>query len=114
MTVAGRTFRPGEAVIVLIGSANRDPDAFPGAAELDVTRYAARPRPRRHLAFGLGLHYCIGASLARLEMEVVLRAVAARVGGIELLVDRPPYRPNLVVRGMSELPVRLTKGTSAR
>jgi hypothetical protein len=112
VTVAGRTFQPGDAVIVLIGSANRDPDAFPDAAELDLTRYAARPRPRRHLAFGLGLHYCIGASLARLEMEVVLRAVAAGVGGIELLVDNPPYRPNLVVRGMAELPVRLVKRAS--
>jgi cytochrome P450 len=65
-------------------------------------------RPPRRLAFGLGLHYCIGADIARLEMEVVLHAVAARVAGIELLVDRPPYRPDLVVRGMSELPVRLT------
>ncbi|GAA1324689.1 cytochrome P450 [Pseudonocardia xinjiangensis] len=110
VTVAGRTFAPGDAVIVLIGSANRDPDAFPDAAELSLTRYAARPRPNRHLAFGLGLHYCIGASLARLEMEVVLRAVAARVAAIELLVDDPPYRPNLVVRGMAELPVRLTNG----
>jgi cytochrome P450 len=112
VTVAGRTFRSGDAVIVLIGSANRDPDAFPAAAELDITRWTARPRPPRHLAFGLGLHYCIGANLARLEMEVVLRAVAARVSGMELLVDQPPYRPNLVVRGMSELPVRLTNGES--
>ena len=103
----GATFTPGEAVIVLIGSANRDPDAYPDAASLDITRYAARTRPRRHLAFGLGLHYCLGAALARLEMEVVLRAVATRVGPIELLTDVPPYRPNLVVRGMSALPVRL-------
>jgi len=105
-TVAGTTFTPGDAVIVLLGSANRDPEAFPDADELEIRRYAARPRPRRHLAFGLGLHYCIGASLARLEMEVVLRAVAARVDTVELLGE-PPYRPNLVVRGMAELPVRL-------
>ncbi|MFC4943053.1 cytochrome P450 [Pseudonocardia sp. GCM10023141] len=112
LTIAGTTFAPGEAVIVLMGSANRDPDAFANPAALDITRYAARPRPRRHLAFGLGLHYCIGAALARLEMQTVLQAVAARVTSIELLVDRPPYRPNLVVRGMSALPVRL-RGASA-
>ena len=108
-TVAGTAFAPGDAVIVLIGSANRDPDAFPDAATLDITRYTARPRPRRHLAFGLGLHHCIGAALARLEMEVVLRAVAARVDAVELLAE-PPYRPNLVVRGMAQLPVRLHEG----
>jgi cytochrome P450 len=108
-TVGGRTFAPGDAVIVLIGSANRDPDAFPGAADLDLTRHTATPRPPRHLAFGRGLHYCIGASLARLEMEVVLRTVVDRVAGWELLAD-PHYRPNLVVRGMAELPVRLREG----
>ncbi len=106
-TVAGTTFAPGDAVIVLIGSANRDPDAFVAPSELDITRYAARPRPRRHLAFGLGLHHCIGAALARLEMEVVLRGVASRIDSVELLAE-PPYRPNLVVRGMTQLPVRLT------
>ena len=106
-TVGGTTFAPGDAVIVLLGSANRDPDAFAAAAELDITRYTARPRPKRHLAFGLGLHHCIGAALARLEMEVVLRAVAARVDSVELLAE-PPYRPNLVVRGMAQLPVRIT------
>jgi cytochrome P450 len=105
-TVGGTTFARGEAVIVLIGSANRDPAAFPAASELDITRYAARPRPKRHLAFGLGLHHCLGAALARLEMEVVLRAVAARVEAVELLAE-PPYRPNLVVRGTARLPVRL-------
>ncbi len=105
-TVGGTTFDPGDAVIVLIGSANRDPDAFGAPAELDITRYTARPRPKRHLAFGLGLHHCIGAALARMEMEVVLRAVAARVGSVELLAE-PAYRPNLVVRGMARFPARL-------
>ncbi|MBW0118075.1 cytochrome P450 [Pseudonocardia abyssalis] len=106
LTVGGRVFAPGDAVIVLLGSANRDPEAFARPAELDLSRYAGEPRPRRHLAFGLGLHYCLGASLARLEMEAVLRAVATRVGRCELLAE-PLYRPNLVVRGMSELVVRL-------
>jgi cytochrome P450 len=107
ITVAGRTFAPGDAVILLMGSANRDPAAFTQPDRLDLRRYAGRSRARRHLSFGLGLHYCLGAPLARLEIEVTLRAVAERVSELRLLADPPPYRPNLVVRGLSELPVRL-------
>ena len=105
ITVSGRTFQPGEAVLLLFGSANRDARAFPDPDRLDLRRYPSGAR--RHLSFGLGLHYCLGAPLARLEMEVVLRALAAKVSSPEL-VSPPPYRPNLVVRGMSELKVRLS------
>ncbi|WP_018685814.1 cytochrome P450 [Actinokineospora enzanensis] len=107
ITVSGRTFQPGDAVIVLFGSANRDPQAFPDPDRLDLTRYAAGKKTNRHLSFGLGLHYCIGAPLARLEMEMTLRAIATRVAGFTLHQDPPPYRPNLVVRGMSALPVHV-------
>jgi cytochrome P450 len=111
LTVGGRAFRPGEAVILLLGSANRDPAAFTDPDRLDVGRYRAggpgAPRPNRHLSFGLGLHYCLGAPLARLEMEVALRSIATRVAGLELLDAAPRYRPNLVVRGLASLPVRL-------
>jgi cytochrome P450 len=61
----------------------------------------------RHLALGMGLHYCLGAPLVRLEVDVALRAVATRLSRMTLLADPPPYRPNIVVRGMSELPVRV-------
>ncbi|WP_322779883.1 cytochrome P450 [Frankia sp. Cas4] len=108
ITVSGRTFASGDSLILILGSANRDPQAFTDPDRLDLTRYAQRGRVNRHLAFGLGLHYCIGASLVRLEVEVALRAIAARVSAFTLLADPPRYRPNLVVRGMSELPVRLS------
>ncbi|GLZ36519.1 cytochrome P450 [Actinokineospora sp. NBRC 105648] len=114
ITVSGRTFAPGESVIVLFGSANRDPEAFVDADRLDLTRYAAGKRANRHLSFGLGLHYCIGAPLARLEMETALRAIATRVSAFELPQDPPPYRPNLVVRGMSELHVRVVPQEQSR
>ncbi|XVQ06590.1 cytochrome P450 [Spirillospora sp. CA-255316] len=113
LAVSGQEFAPGDSVIVLLASANRDPEAFPGADRLDLTRYARGRRQaktneaKRHLSFGLGLHYCLGAPLARLEMEVTMRAIAERVSAITLLNDPPPYRPNLVVRGMSELHVRV-------
>ncbi|MBF6485495.1 cytochrome P450 [Nocardia otitidiscaviarum] len=106
ITVGGRTFTPGEAVIVLLGSANRDPAAFPVADRFDITRFQPGHRPERHLSFGLGLHYCLGAPLARLEMQTVLRAIATRVRSLTLL-EEPPYRPNVVVRGMSQLRVHL-------
>jgi cytochrome P450 len=107
VTVSGHTFAPGDAVILLLASANRDPAAFTDPDQLDLGRYRGPGRVSRHFSFGLGLHYCIGAPLARLEMEVTLRAIAERVSAMELLADPPAYRPNLVVRGMSELPVRL-------
>ncbi|MFI6773574.1 cytochrome P450 [Nocardia sp. NPDC050412] len=106
ITVSGRTFAPGDAVIVLLASANRDARAFPDADKFDIARYARGRKAERHLSFGLGLHYCLGAPLARLEMQVVLRAIADRVAAMTLL-DEPSYRPNVVVRGMSELHVRL-------
>ncbi|MEV6560781.1 cytochrome P450 [Nocardia sp. NPDC051756] len=106
ITISGHTFAPGDAVIVLFGSANRDPLAFPDADRFDLARYARGRKSERHLSFGLGLHYCLGAPLARLEMQVVLRAITERVASMTLL-EEPPYRPNVVVRGMSQLRVRL-------
>ncbi|WP_067689808.1 cytochrome P450 [Nocardia jejuensis] len=106
ITVAGRTFAPGDAVIVMMAAANRDPAAFADPDRFDIGRYTPGRKTERHLSFGLGLHYCLGAPLARLEMREVLHAIACRVGRLTLL-EEPPYRPNVVVRGMSELRVRV-------
>ncbi len=106
--LSGHTFVPGDGVMVMLGSANRDPHAFDEPDRLDLTRYTGRDGVNRHMSFGIGLHYCIGAPLVRLEMEIALRALAGRAPAIELLADPPVYRPNLVVRGMTELPVRFT------
>ncbi|MEX5634267.1 cytochrome P450 [Parafrankia sp. FMc2] len=108
VAVAGRTFTPGEAVIVMIGSANRDPRAFTEPDRLRIDRYAGGEKVNRHLALGMGLHYCLGAPLVRLEVGEALRGIATRLSSITPLADPPPYRPNIVVRGMSELPVRVT------
>ncbi|MFE3258652.1 cytochrome P450 [Nocardia sp. NPDC059091] len=106
ITVGERTFASGEAVIVLLGSANRDPAAFPDADRFDLGRYLPGRNTERHLSFGLGLHYCLGAPLARMEMQTVMHALGVRVTALSLLAE-PPYRPNVVVRGMSELRVRV-------
>lgn len=105
--IAGHTFEPGDGVVLLFGSANRDPDAFPDPDRFDITRYADATPAARHLSFSLGIHYCLGAPLARLEMETVLRELARRKLTLTLTTDELPYRRNLVLRGMEAFPVRV-------
>ncbi|GLZ36521.1 cytochrome P450 [Actinokineospora sp. NBRC 105648] len=107
MTVAGEEFAPGDGVVVLINSGNRDPAAFTDPDRLDVTRYHDRATPPpRHLAFSLGIHYCLGAPLAQLEMSVLLEVLLRKVSVLEPRTDTPPYKPNLIVRGLAALPTR--------
>ena len=97
--------RHGCSVIVEI---KRNSPVFgPTAETLDLTRYHDRKNPApRHLAFSLGIHYCLGAPLALLEMELLLAELVERVDVMELLTDRPPYKQNLIVRGLAALPTR--------
>jgi cytochrome P450 len=81
--VAGERFRTGDVIGLLLGSANRDPAKFP---EPDV--FAAGRSPNPHVSFGAGIHACVGAPLARLEMQVALRVLFTRLPGIE--VAKPP------------------------
>ncbi|OHV34286.1 cytochrome [Parafrankia colletiae] len=106
LTVGDHTFADGEGVVVLINAANRDPAAFPDPDRLDVTRFHQRtPTPPHQLAFSLGIHYCLGAPLALLEMELLLERLLQRVRTLELRTDDPPYKPNIVVRGLAALPI---------
>jgi cytochrome P450 len=87
---------------VLLGAANRDPDVFVDPARLDVRRANARD----HLAFSGGIHYCLGAGLARLEGVVGLQALSERFP--DLRVAGPPVRRDLqTLRGFEQLPVVL-------
>ncbi len=108
MTLGGEEFAEGDGVVVLINSGNRDERVFGETAEtLDVTRYHDRKNPAtKHLAFSLGIHYCLGAPLALLEMELLLAELVQRVDVMEVLTDRPPYKQNLIVRGLAALPTR--------
>jgi len=106
--VGGRVFEAGEGAIMLLASGNRDFRAYTDPDRLDLARYARSESVPRHLGFGVGRHYCIGAPLVRVEMEAVLRTLADRAPRLELLADPPPYRPNLVVRGLHSLPVQLS------
>jgi len=95
----------GAAVLLLWGAANRDPAEYDDPDEVRLDRKA----PRHHLAFGRGIHLCVGAPLARLEASVILAEVLDRTSHIELDPDERPVRePSLVVRRFAKLPLHLT------
>jgi cytochrome P450 len=97
----GKILKKGQQATMLIGAANRDPAQFADPQRLDITR-----EDNRHLAFGMGIHFCMGAPLARVEGQIALSELTRRLKNIELTVDEPPYKENLVLRGLAALPVR--------
>jgi cytochrome P450 len=102
--LAGQTVEPGEKVAVLLGSANRDGSVFPRADELDVRR-----DPNPHVGFGAGVHFCLGAPLARMELTEALRRLVTRFPGMALTAE-PRRRPTLVLRGYEDVRVTATGG----
>ena len=102
--VGGSVIAAGRAVIVFIGGANRDPGVFEQPDEFRIDR----PDPGRHLAFSLGIHHCLGASLARLEARIAIEELTQRYPALELAAP-PARRPLLVLRGFESVPVRATQ-----
>lgn len=102
----GQVIPAGKLVLPMIGSANRDPRRFPNAGRFDITR-----DPNPHIAFGHGIHSCVGGPLARLEARIALGDFLERVQGFELASDEPwEPRKALHVHGPSRLPIRFTPG----
>ena len=97
--LGGVTVREGQKVAALLGAANRDPAVFPDPDVLDVGR-ADNP----HITFGAGVHFCIGAPLARVELQASFGALLERTARLEL-GGEPVRRPEFVIRGLAELPV---------
>ncbi len=98
-TVAGYPVQPGEKVAALLGAAARDPLVFDHPDTLDVTR-----TPNAHLGFGAGIHYCVGAPLARVEIAAALTALITRMPNLHL-AEEPLRRPEFVIRGLRTLRV---------
>ena len=100
--IRGTKIREGEKVVVYYISANRDEEVFPDAFRFDVTR-----RPNEHLAFGIGTHFCLGASLARLEIRVLFEELLRRLPDIELAAPPRRLRSNFI-NGIKEMQIRYT------
>jgi cytochrome P450 len=102
--IGGQTIGPGEAVLTLLGSANRDEDRWgPTAAALDLGREGANG----HLSFGSGIHHCLGSALARLEGGEAVPALVRRFPAMELATDEPQWNGRIILRGLDALPVTL-------
>jgi cytochrome P450 len=85
-----------------IAGANRDPARFEDPETLDITR-----QDNPHLSFGHGLHFCLGSALARLEARSALSGLIERYPTLKLATEKPVWGPNVVLRGLAELPVRV-------
>jgi cytochrome P450 len=98
----GQTIAIGDRVYLLQAAANRDPDAFPNPDRLDLQRTGSR-----HVGFGLGAHYCLGAPVARLEARIALGRLITRFPDMTPAREAPIWHPTLVSRGMASFPVSL-------
>jgi cytochrome P450 len=98
--VAGVTVEQGEQPLLILAAANRDPEQFVDPDMFDITR-----ADNRHLSFGHSLHFCLGAPLARIEGQLALGTLVARLPLMELAADEPEYKENLILRGLAALPV---------
>lgn len=105
-TVLGGVELPkGARVMLMWGAGNRDGTVFPCPADLDL----ARDRPKQHLAFGSGIHFCLGAPLARLEAKIAIEELLARASTVKLAPDENPrHHPSLFVRRFERLRLQLT------
>ena len=100
-TIGGHTIHKGEMVMPFIGAADRDPAHFPEPDRLDLGR-----ADNRHIAFGWGIHFCLGAPLARVEGQIAISTLVRRLPRLALVTDNVEYRQSLTLRGLKELPVK--------
>src|SRR5207302_8864324 len=110
VTFGGQGMHEGDKVLLLYPSANRDEDVF-----ADPFRFDAERHPNDHVAFGFGTHFCLGASLARLELVCMFEHLLRHLPDIELLdTAEPDHRPANFISGYERLPVRFTPTSPIR
>jgi cytochrome P450 len=98
--IGGRSIAQGAMVVTAIGAANRDPAQFADPDRLDVTR-----KDVRHISFGYGIHFCLGAPLARVEGQIALGTLLRRAPRLALAETEPEWRESSVLRGLKRLRV---------
>jgi cytochrome P450 len=101
VTLAGVTIPKGEIVLALLAAANRDPAQFPDPNRFDITR-----EPRPHVAFGFGIHFCVGAPLSRLEGRVAFEEILRRLPAFSRARDEVEWHASTILRGLKSLPLR--------
>jgi cytochrome P450 len=98
--IGGISLEKGQSVICLLGSTNRDPEVYPDPDRLDISRRDVRP-----FSFGGGIHYCVGAQLARIEAEIAIATLLRRLPNLRLDdIEHPDWRQTFVLRGLNKLP----------
>ena len=98
----GFTFARGQEIAILTGAANHDPAHVDNPERLDITRPNVQ-----HLAFGGGIHYCLGSPLARVEGQIAIQTLARRFPNLQLAEENPPHRDNYIFRSLQRLPVMI-------
>ncbi len=109
LEIGGQRLAAGERVFLMVNAANRDPRRFESPERLDLGR-----DPNPHLAFGFGIHFCLGAPLARLEAQAAIATLVRRLPGLALAGEDLEWRDGLVLRGMTSLPLRFDASHPAR
>lgn len=104
--IHGQQFDVGQEVALLLGAANRDPDVFDQPEALQLDR-----KPNPHVSFGGGIHFCLGAPLARLEIEIAFEKLIKKLPELEL-VEQPRFKNSYHFRGLESLPVKLRQGSA--
>jgi cytochrome P450 len=100
LELGGKRIHKREAVIAVLGAANRDPERFTDPDQFDIHR-----QDNRHMAFGWASHFCFGAPLARIEAQVAFETLFQRMPGLGLQLEQPEWQENLCYRGLTALPV---------
>ena len=100
LEIEGRPVKTGQVVFCVLGSANRDPAQFENPDELDITR-----QPNEHIAFGDGIHSCLGAPLARAEGQIAFQTLLRRFPNLRLEIDNPQWGGSFILRGLKSLPI---------
>lgn len=101
--IGNQTIQAGEKIILCLGSANRDPAEFPNPDQLNVNRCE-----NNHLAFGDGIHYCLGAALARTQAQIAINTLVQQLPNLKLATDKLEWRRNKALRGLTTLPLTFT------
>ena len=99
VTIDGKQIGKGQLVLAFLGAANRDPSHFPDPDGFDIER-----SPNRHISFGVGVHFCLGASLARLEASIAINTILSRMPDLSLATETLEWE-NHLLRGLKALPV---------